>query len=124
MTRGGAIVEQGKTRWYYNPRGGGFQRYPQIAYHLLIEGFQGFLSDRCEANEIELTNDRIEEADTSGRRIERVQGRSQQYEADLYIDASGFDRAIRSEFPDLPFVEFDISLDRAARVGFERCFRS
>ncbi len=119
-TIGEGIVEQGKTPWYYNPRGGGFQRYPRVAYHLPIDGFQTFLADRCESKGIELVDDRVEGARTSGARVDAVEGTNRSYEADLYIDASGFGRAVRSEFSDFSFVEFDLPLDRAIRASFER----
>lgn len=119
-TPGQAIAEQGKTPWDYNPRGGGFQRYPQVAYHLPINAFWEFIKDRCESKNISLVDDKVEAAISSGSQVDAIAGRSSTYEADLYIDATGFNPVIQGQIPESSFVEFDLPLDRALRTSYER----
>ena len=117
---GEEIVEQRKAAWNYNPRGGGFQRYQEVAYHLPIDRFRAFLKDRCEQHGIDLIDDRIEGATVDNHRVESVNAAGRSYEADLYIDASGFGRVVRGEFSELEFTNFDLPLDRAVRTARDR----
>ena len=112
------IVEQGVTPWYYG-QGGDLDRIEEVAYHLDSERFNGFLRTLCEERGIDLVDDRIEDVDTTGERIDSVYGETERYEADLYIDASGFRRVLRRE-QDVGYRDFDFPLDSAYNIGIER----
>ncbi|QLH76990.1 FAD-dependent oxidoreductase [Halosimplex rubrum] len=114
------LVAQGKSPWYFEPREGGARKYENVAYHLDTERFNAFLRELCLDRGISLVDDEIVTVDTDGDRIRRLRGRDGAYEADLYVDASGFSRALRSE-QDATFREFDLPLDAAlnARSGID-----
>ncbi len=118
LTRCEQIVAQDKSPWYYD-ESGDLDRYDNVAYHLDTERFNGFLRELCGERDIELVDDRITAVETTGSRINRVRSDQRAYEADLYVDATGFDRVLRSE-QDAEFTEFDFPMDTALTVQIDR----
>ncbi|WP_435102252.1 FAD-dependent oxidoreductase [Halarchaeum sp. P4] len=118
LTTGERIVEEGVTPWYYG-QGGELETYDYVAYHLDSERFNGLLRDVCEGRGVGLVDERVTEVETTGARIDAVYGEETVYEADLYVDATGFSRVLRSE-QDVDFREFAFPLDSAYNARVER----
>ncbi|MCG1003170.1 MULTISPECIES: FAD-dependent oxidoreductase [Halobacterium] len=117
-TRGEQILAQGKSPWYYGP-GGDLDKYDKVAYHLDTERFNGFLRQRCRERGISLVDDEITDVETTESRIDAVHSEQQRYEADLYVDATGFNRVLRRE-QDAVFRDFEFPLDAALNVRIDR----
>ncbi|MFW6382415.1 MAG: FAD-dependent oxidoreductase [Haloferacaceae archaeon] len=117
-TRGEQILAQGKSPWYYGSDGD-LDKYNEVAYHLDTERFNAFLRQRCRAREISLVDDEITAVETSGPRIDAVRSERRRYEADLYVDATGFSRVLRRE-QDAEFRNFEFPLDAALNVRIDR----
>lgn len=107
-TPGEQMVEARKTP--FSDRG---EMYTQVAYHLGTDRFNDFLRRQCRRWGIELVDDRIQEVDVADTRIRAVHGTSDTYAADLFLDASGFDRVLMNRLEN-EFVPFDFPLDSAA----------
>lgn len=118
LTKGEEIVAQRQSPWFYGPDGN-LDRYDNVAYHLNTERFNSFLRERSQDRGISLVDDAITGVETTGSHIDRLQGENGTYEADLYVDATGFDRVLRSE-QEATFEDFDFPLDRALNVRLER----
>lgn len=112
-------VEQRKSPWFYSPQQGGHDIYPHAAYHLNTERFNGYLRELCQDRGVSLVNDEITGVNVSGAHVERVRSKSQTYESDLFVDATGFNRVIRGEI-DAEFREFPLPLDTAFNVRVDR----
>ena len=106
------MVSQGKSPWHFSPREGGNRKYENVAYHLNTERFNSYLRDLCRDRGISLIDDEIVTVDVANDRIQRLRSKRQAYHADLYVDATGFSRVLRSE-QDSEFREFDLPLDAA-----------
>ena len=113
------IVAQGKSPWFFDVRQGSYQQYRPIAYHLDLERFNGFLRTLCRERGVSLIDDEITAVESDGDRIARVRSKSQAYEADLYVDATGFTRILASHV-DGEFRDFDLPLDSAVKTNVER----
>jgi tryptophan halogenase len=85
---------------------------PGVSYHFNSRSFNAFLRTLCRERGVALVDDRITEVETADDRIERLVGGRGEYESDLYVDASGFERILMSEL-DNDFVEFDLPVDSA-----------
>ncbi|MEF8801291.1 MAG: FAD-dependent oxidoreductase [Halolamina sp.] len=85
---------------------------PSTSYHFDSRSFNEFLRTLCGERGVRLVDDRITAVETSDDRIDRVAGDETTYEADLYVDASGFERVLMGEL-DNEFVEFDLPVDSA-----------
>ena len=109
-TLGGELVERGLTP-FSNDRGR-IEVYEHFAYHLNTKRFNAFLRTLCGERDVEIVGDTIDTVEVSDDRITRIHGETIQYEADLYVDASGFDRVLM-EALDNEFVKFDHPLDSA-----------
>ncbi|WP_436908863.1 FAD-dependent oxidoreductase [Halosimplex marinum] len=112
------LVAQGKSPWYFSPREGGARKYDSVAYHLNTERFNDFLRDLCLDRGVSLVDDEIVTVDVADDRIKRLRSRNRAYEADLYVDATGFSRVLRAEQRD-DFREFDLPLDAALNARSE-----
>lgn len=112
------VVEQGKSPWYYGPNGD-LDRITEAAYQLDGERFNGFLRTLCGERGIDLVDDRVTDVETTGDRIDAVRGVSTTYDADLYVDASGFNRVLRRE-QTVAYRDFAFPLDSAFNVGVDR----
>jgi tryptophan halogenase len=123
LTADEAMVEGGKAPIYYDPGQGGYttlgESGDQWAYHLDLRRFNAFLHTLCEERGVSLVDDEVTGVDTDGTRIERVRGGSEEYEADLYVDASGFNRVLKDRLDD-EFQDFALPLDAALNAKVER----
>ncbi|MEF8853300.1 MAG: tryptophan 7-halogenase [Haloarculaceae archaeon] len=108
------IVDNRKTPLVYAPSQDSYVMYPNMAYHLSIGRFNDFLRTLCPERDIDLVDDRVTnvETNTDGTWVERVEGESGTYDADLYVDSTGFARHLIGEL-DADYRSFDIPLDRA-----------
>lgn len=86
--------------------------YDQVAYHLSTNRLNTFLRELCDERDIDLVNDRITEVETRNNRITRLVSDAHGYDADLYVDATGFDRLLMGHL-DNEFNAFDFPLDSA-----------
>ncbi len=117
-TVNGEMVEQGVSPFFF-AENGDLDRYPAFAYHLDTDRFNAFLRELCSDREITLVDDRIERVQTSEGRIETARGCKDEYISDLYVDASGFNRVLKSELPG-SFVDFELPLDAACNTRLPR----
>ena len=106
-TPGEEMVEQRKA-----PFSDTGEMYTQIAYHLGTDRFNEFLRKQCRRAGIELIDDRITDVTVQDNWIQSVHGEADTHAADLYLDASGFERALMSELNN-EFESFDFLLDAA-----------
>jgi tryptophan halogenase len=114
------MVADGTCPVTFDPsRPGGYGRYGPRAYHLDLKRFNSFLATLCEERGVELIDDEIATVATAGDRVEHVASDSATYEADLFVDASGFNRVLKGEF-DHEFRRFDLPLDAAFNAKVER----
>lgn len=84
------------------------------SYQFQTADFNDFLREICRERGIELVDDRITDVTVDNDRIQAVHGTAGTYEADLYVDASGFSRVLMREL-DNGFVEWDLPVDSAVR---------
>lgn len=114
------MVEYGKSPVSFDAKKrSGYGRYGSRAYHLDLNRFNSFLATLCEERGISLVDDEITSVATAGENVESIAGDSERYEADLFVDASGFNRVIKDEF-DHAFRNFDLPLDSAFNTKFEQ----
>jgi len=118
-TKGEQIVEQRKSPWYYEPRHGDHRSYRNTAYHLNTQRFETFLREVCRERGISLVSDRITDVEVTDGEVDRLRSKRQTYEADLYVDASGFTRVVKSEL-DGEFIDFEFPLDSAFNARVDR----
>ena len=85
---------------------------PEAAYHFNSLSLNRFLRTLCDERGVELVDDRITEVAVSEDRIESIEGESERYVADLYVDATGFARVLMNEL-DNEFLSFDLPVDSA-----------
>ncbi|MFB6073820.1 MAG: FAD-dependent oxidoreductase [Haloarculaceae archaeon] len=119
LTIGEEIADQGKAPWYYDPSQGAYEKYSEMAYHLDTERFNTFLRTLCREEDVALIDDVVTEVETTGNHVDRVRSESQSYEADLYVDGTGFNRLLKGR-QDTPFTEFEIPLDAAVTTQVDR----
>jgi len=117
LTRCGQLVAQGKSPWFHG-QNGDLNRYGKCAYHLNTQRFNGFLRNLAEERGVELVDDAITDVETDGSRIDAIHGEDDSYDADLFVDATGFNRVLRSE-QDAQFRDFGFPLDAALNVRIE-----
>jgi tryptophan halogenase len=118
QTRCEQLVSQRKTPWYYQ-NDGNLKKYPNCAYHLSSRRFNGFLRTLCRERGVSLVDDEITHVDTSGTHIDAVHSNDASYGADLFVDATGFNRVLRSE-QNVSFRDFGFPLDAAFNVRIDR----
>lgn len=114
-----AMVEEGKSPIYFQPRTGGYGKYRAVAYHFDTTRLNAFLRTLCDERGIDLLNDEITSVASRDGRIESVRSADRSYEGDLYVDASGFTRVLKSELDDT-FNAFDLPLDTAVTADVDR----
>jgi len=90
----------------------GWQLFRNHAYHLSISRFNKFLRTICRERKIDLVNDEITHVETENNQIQSVSSQWATYDADLYVDATGFSRLLMENLNN-SFVKFDIPLDSA-----------
>lgn len=106
-----ALLDQGRTPVSAT---NGNVDYQSVAYHLPLSRFISYVRDKCEAEGVSLVDDRITDVDTEGNQITAIQGESDVYSADLYVDSTGFRRELFSSL-DTSYRSFDIPLDSAVK---------
>ena len=116
---GQALADRNKSAYTYDPGQGGYDGYDQVAYHLNTERFNDFLRTLCRERGVSLVDDEIVDVETSGAHIDAVRSERQAYHADLFVDATGFDRVLKRH-QDGEFREFDFPLDSAFNVRVDR----
>lgn len=119
LTQNEQMVVQRKTPFTISPNNTIQESTGNFAYHLNTNRFNSFLRTLCEERDIALVDDRITGVELDGDQIESVAGRESTYEADLYVDASGFNRVLKREF-DGDYRAFGIPLDAAFNTQVER----
>lgn len=110
-TLGEELADQQLTPFIETPDGS-LSRYDHIAYHLSTGRLNRMLRQLCEERDIALINDRIQSVDVGEKQITRIEGNAGSYDADLYIDATGFNRTLRDKL-DADYHSFDFHLDSA-----------
>ena len=118
-TRGEEIVAQRKSPMYYDPGQGRYRKYEFVAYHLNLKRFNAFLRELCRDRSIPLVDDAVTEVQSGGEHIKQVIGEREAYQADLYVDATGFNRVLKSTLDDT-FHAFDFPLNRAVNTRIDR----
>jgi tryptophan halogenase len=118
-TKDEAIVTEGVSPWHYNAEELKYEKYQAIAFHLNNERFNSFLRDLCRERGISLVDDAITGVDTDGSHISHVRSEDREYEADLYVDASGFNRVLKQAVGG-EFTEFAFRLDTAWNARVDR----
>lgn len=83
-----------------------------LAYHFDSARLNTFLQDKCRERGVELYDDYVNEVDISDGKIVEIRGSQGTHSADLYVDASGFSRAIIGEF-NVSTVELPLLVDKA-----------
>ena len=83
------------------------------AYHFNSRGLNRFLRTICAERGIDLVNDRVSGVEVDGDAIVAIEGEVDRYEADLYVDATGFRRELMTALGN-EFLEFDLPVDAAA----------
>lgn len=86
--------------------------YPHVAYHLNVYKFDQYLHELLDRRGIEVIDDAISSVNTDGQFITSIESDRRSYEADLYVDTTGFQRILASELP-VSFNEYDFGLDSA-----------
>ena len=104
---------------YYFTGDGSLDVYDYFAYHLDVDRFNSFLKKVCHNRGISFINDRIIQVETAGNVIKFIASSDTKYDADLFIDASGFTRLLKQE-QDCSFREFELPLDAAINTRIDR----
>lgn len=89
-----------------------FTNYPYVAYHFNVHKFNTYLRRLMKERGIEIVDERVQTVNTDDEFITSVESDTTTYKADLYIDATGFQRVVGSELP-ATFSEYDFLLDSA-----------
>ena len=111
-TLGVEIAEQGVSPFVEIRPDGFFRSYDHVAYQFSTSRLNEFLRTVCRERGIDLVDDHVTDVRTDERRITRVAGEERAYDADLYLDATGFERLLMRNL-DNEFAEFDVPLDSA-----------
>ena len=80
-----------------------------------LHRFTAFLKELCRERNISLVDDRIVTVESDDDRIQAVHSETDTYEADLYVDATGFERLLIGAVSD-SFRSFEIPLDTAVQA--------
>ncbi|PSQ10663.1 tryptophan halogenase [Halobacteriales archaeon QS_5_70_15] len=111
-TLGVEIAERGTSPFVEIRPNGFFRSYDHVAYQFSTGRLNEFLRTVCRERGIDLVDDEVVEVGVEDGRIERVAGEERAYDADLYLDATGFERLLMRNL-DNPFESFDLPLDAA-----------
>lgn len=88
------------------------RHYPYVAYHLNVYKFDTYLATLMERRGIKVIDDQIETVNTDGEWITSIESATDSYEADLFVDTTGFKRVLASSLP-VSFSDYDFRLDSA-----------
>jgi tryptophan halogenase len=111
-TLGVEIAERGVSPFVELRENGFFRSYDHVAYQFSTTRLNEFLRELCRERGIDLVDDEVTEVLTDGGWITRVAGADRAYDADLYLDATGFERLLMRNL-DNEFEAFDFPLDSA-----------
>jgi tryptophan halogenase len=111
-TLGVEIAERGVSPFVEVRENGFFRSYDHVAYQFSTSRLNEFLREICRERGIDLLDDEVREVRTGDGRITRLVGADRSYEADLYLDATGFERLLMGRL-DNEFDSFDFPLDSA-----------
>jgi tryptophan halogenase len=111
QTLGTKLTEHRRSPFMRQPNGS-LDVYHHVAYHLGVERLNNFLRNICQERGIDLVDERITEVQTSNNTIEAIASETNEYRADLYLDATGLKRLLMGSL-DNKFKSFDIPLDSA-----------
>lgn len=89
-----------------------YSTYDHVAYHFGTNRLNQFLRTLCEERGVDLVNDRITGVEATDQSIEWIDSEDTRYEADLFIDSTGFRRLLMGEL-DNDFIEYDFPLNAA-----------
>jgi tryptophan halogenase len=112
QTLGVEIAEQETSPFVEIRQNGFFRSYDHVAYQFSTGRLNEFLREVCRERGIDLVDDEVLGVETDGERITRVAGEERRYDADLYLDATGFERLLMRNL-DNEFDAFDFPLDSA-----------
>lgn len=118
-TRNEVMAEEAKTPFTVSVNNTIEESTGNFAYHLNTNRFNSFLRTLCQERDIELIDDRITSVEVGGRNVQNIAGKTTDYQSDLYIDASGFNRILKREF-DSAYRQFEIPLNRAFNTQVDR----
>ena len=111
-TLGVEIAEQGTSPFVEIRQNGFFRSYDHVAYQFSTSRLNEFLRTVCRERGIDLIDDEVVDVAVDDGRIARVAGEERTYDADLYLDATGFERLLMRNL-DNAFDSFDFTLDSA-----------
>lgn len=111
-TLGVEIAERGVSPFVELRADGFFRSYDHVAYQFSTSRLNDFLRELCRERGVDLVDDRVTDVRVEDGRIAEVAGEERAYDADLYLDATGFERLLMREL-DNEYTEFDFPLDAA-----------
>ncbi len=111
-TIGCEMAEKGATPIIDASGQGNYSTYDHVAYHFGTNRLNRFLRTVCEERGVELIDDRIVDVEATDHSIERIDSEDTVYEADLFVDSTGFRRLLMGEL-DNEFIEYDFPLNAA-----------
>ena len=111
-TLGVEIAERGVSPFVELREDGFFRTYDHVAYQFGTGRLNDFLREVCRERGIELVDDEVTDVRVEDGRIARVAGEERAYDADLYLDATGFERLLMRRL-DNGYEAFDFPLDSA-----------
>ena len=111
-TLGVEMAERGVSPFIELRADGFFRTYDHVAYQFSTGRLNDFLREVCRERGIELVDDRVTDVRVEDGRIAGIDGAERTYRADLYLDATGFERLLMGTLDD-EFQSFDFPLDSA-----------
>jgi tryptophan halogenase len=111
-TLGVEIAERGVSPFVELRENGFFRTYDHVAYQFSTSRLNEFLRELCRERGVDLVDDEVTDVRVEDDRIARVAGEERAYDADLYLDATGFERLLVRNL-DNEFDAFDFPLDAA-----------
>ena len=113
---------RGKTPWKFVMGQQGMTMQKELsesAYHINTDSFNQFLREICRERGIRFTDDRIVTVETAEQHIDHLIGSGgEMYSADLFVDASGFNRVLISEL-ETDVIRPDIPVDSAVKTSVD-----
>lgn len=85
---------------------------PSSSYQFQTRELNRFLRTICSERDVEIIDDYITEVKTANNKIEKLKSDSTEYTADLYVDATGFNRLLMRELEN-SFKSLDLPVDSA-----------
>ncbi len=108
-TLGVETAERGVSPFVELREDGFFRTYDHVAYQFSTGRLNDFLREICRERGIDLVDDRVTDVRVEDGHIARIVGEGRVYDADLYLDATGFERLLMGAL-DGEFEPFDFAL--------------